>query len=186
MSRIKTILYKLWYRFRPSDSVKIARKIGVRFTEQMGKEQCRILYEPLSVFGSEPYLITIGRHVEITAGVRFITHDGAFWCLREREVYQKKDYIAPITVGNNVFIGNDAIILPGVTIGDNVVVGAGAVVTKSIPSNSICAGNPARIIKYMDDYVLKAETKNAFKTRGLSAQKKREFLEERCPEWFSN
>lgn len=53
----------------------------------------------------------------------------------------------PITIGNNVWIGDRAIILPGVTIGDNVIVAANTVVTKDIPSNAIVGGSPCRIIK---------------------------------------
>lgn len=53
----------------------------------------------------------------------------------------------PITIGNNVWIGGGAIVLPGVTIGDNSVVGAGSVVTKSIPACSVAAGNPCKVIR---------------------------------------
>lgn len=56
---------------------------------------------------------------------------------------------APITIGNNVWIGGNSVVLPGVTLGDNVVVGAGSVVTKSFPDNVVIAGNPARIIKQL-------------------------------------
>lgn len=54
---------------------------------------------------------------------------------------------APVTIGNNVWIGGGAIIMPGVEIGDNVVIGAGSVVTKSIPADSIAAGNPCKVIR---------------------------------------
>lgn len=57
------------------------------------------------------------------------------------------EYGIPITIGNNVWIGGNVVILPGVTIGDNVVIGAGSVVSKDIPSNRIAAGNPCRIIR---------------------------------------
>ena len=57
------------------------------------------------------------------------------------------EWAEPVTIGNNVWIGGDATILPGVTIGDNVVIGAGSVVTKSFPSNVVIGGNPAKIIK---------------------------------------
>lgn len=57
------------------------------------------------------------------------------------------EYGRPVTIGNDVWIGGGARILPGVTLGDNVVVGAGAVVTKSFPSGVVIAGNPARVIK---------------------------------------
>ncbi|KAL7571898.1 hypothetical protein ACA910_006535 [Epithemia clementina (nom. ined.)] len=58
---------------------------------------------------------------------------------------------APIQIGNNCWIGANATINPGVVIGDNVVVGAGAVVTRSVPSNVVVAGVPARIIRYISD-----------------------------------
>lgn len=56
---------------------------------------------------------------------------------------------APVIIGDNVWIGANATILPGVTIGDFVVVAAGAVVTKDIPSGVLVAGVPARVIKYL-------------------------------------
>lgn len=57
------------------------------------------------------------------------------------------EWAEPVIIGNNVWIGGDVTLLPGVTIGDNVVIGAGSVVTKSCPSNVVIAGNPAKIIK---------------------------------------
>ena len=54
---------------------------------------------------------------------------------------------APVNIGNNVLVGTKAIIMPGVTIGDNVVIGANSVVTKSIPSNCVAVGIPAKVIK---------------------------------------
>lgn len=58
-----------------------------------------------------------------------------------------KTQTAPVIIGNNVWIGGGAIIMPGVTIGDNVVVGAGSVVTRDIPSNKIAYGNPCRVVR---------------------------------------
>ena len=58
-----------------------------------------------------------------------------------------KTQSAPVIIGNNVWIGGGAILLPGVTIGDNVVIGAGSVVTKDIPSNSVALGNPCRVVR---------------------------------------
>ena len=57
------------------------------------------------------------------------------------------EYAKPIKVGNNVWIGGNVCVMPGITIGDNVVIGAGAVVTKNVESNVVVAGNPAKIIK---------------------------------------
>lgn len=58
-----------------------------------------------------------------------------------------RNFNSPVRIGKNCFIGAHSIILPGVTIGDEVVVAAGAVVTKDVPSNSVVAGNPAKVIK---------------------------------------
>jgi maltose O-acetyltransferase len=59
----------------------------------------------------------------------------------------KLEAARPITIGNNVWIGGGAIILPGVTVGENSVIGAGAVVTKDVPANVVAVGNPARVIR---------------------------------------
>ena len=61
------------------------------------------------------------------------------------------EYAKPITIGNNVWVGGNATICPGVTIGNNVVIGAGSVVTKSFPDDVFIAGNPARVIKTIDN-----------------------------------
>ena len=57
------------------------------------------------------------------------------------------EYAFPITVGNNVWIGGNVVVLPGVTIGDDVVIGAGSVVTKDVPSGVLAAGNPCRVLR---------------------------------------
>ncbi len=56
----------------------------------------------------------------------------------------------PVTIGKNVWIGGNCVVLPGVTIGDNVVVAAGSVVTKNVPDNVMVAGNPVKIIKKIE------------------------------------
>lgn len=58
-----------------------------------------------------------------------------------------KTQTAPVTIGNNVWIGGGAIIMPGVAIGNNVVIGAGSIVTKDIPDNSIAYGNPCQVMR---------------------------------------
>lgn len=57
------------------------------------------------------------------------------------------EYARPVTIGNNVWIGGNSVVLPGVVIGDNTIIGAGSVVTRSIPANVLAAGNPCRVIK---------------------------------------
>lgn len=61
------------------------------------------------------------------------------------------EYGKPVTMGNNVWIGGNTVINPGVTIGNNVVIGSGAVVTKDIPDNVIAVGNPCRVLREITD-----------------------------------
>ena len=92
----------------------------------------------------------LGNNVHITDGVKFITHDGG--TLLYRHLIPDLEITKPIVVGDNVYIGNNVIILPGVTIGSNVVIGAGAIVSRDIPDNSVAVGVPARVIKTADEY----------------------------------
>ncbi|MBS1565334.1 MAG: acyltransferase, partial [Bacteroidetes bacterium] len=105
-------------------------------------------------WGSEPFLISIGDNVTITAGTRLVTNDGSLWLISDEE--GRRFQYRRISIGNNVFIGVNSIILPGVQIGDNVIIGAGSVVTKSIPSGKVVGGNPARVICEFDAYKAKA------------------------------
>lgn len=123
-------------------------------------------------FGSEPYLIEIGNHVQITTDVKFFNHSGG-WIFRDE--YPKLDCFGKIIVKDNVYIGNNALILPGVTIGSNVIIGAGAVVTKSVPDNVVVAGNPAKIIGTVEDVKQKMLTKNV-ETKGMSSDEKKRIL----------
>lgn len=161
--------------FFSKDPVKHARKMGVNIGDN-----CKILCDPRNVFGSEPYLITIGNSVEITYGVRFVTHDGGVWVLRNK--YKDLDVFAPIRVGNNVFIGINSIILPGVNIGDNVVIGAGSVITRDVPSNSVIAGVPGKIIKSYNEY-LKDSVVKGINTKSMPDNKKKEYIKKNKPEW---
>tara|TARA_B110000003_G_C16504321_1_gene478627 strand:- start:332 stop:880 length:549 start_codon:yes stop_codon:yes gene_type:complete len=127
---------------------------GVRAARDLGVvvgENCRIY---TSRFGSEPFLIGIGNNVTVSARVTFITHDGSLGLFSFDDGSRPYLY-AKILIGNDVFIGMDTVIMPGVKIGNNVVIGAGSIVTKSIPSGSVVAGNPARWILSYDDYRVK-------------------------------
>jgi len=126
-------------------------------------------------FGSEPYLVSLGDNVRVTQGVKFITHDGGVWVLRNLKKLPNADKFGTINIGSNVHIGINSIIMPGVTIGDNCVIGCGAIVTKDIPSNSVAVGSPARVIENIDEYYDKIKDKCDF-TKNLSYQEKKEYL----------
>lgn len=115
---------------------------------------CRLINIPN--FGSEPYLISIGKRVTISGNVTFVTHDGGTWVFRNKPEYKSVIKYGRITIFDNVFIGSGVIIMPNVTIGPNSVVAAGSVVTKSVPENSIVGGNPAKVLMSLDAYAEKS------------------------------
>lgn len=78
-------------------------------------------------------------------------------------------------IGDYVYVGTSALIMPGVTIGDNVLVAAGSVVTKSVPSNVVVAGNPAKIICTVEEYY-KRNKQWDIGTKGLSRKDKKDIL----------
>jgi acetyltransferase-like isoleucine patch superfamily enzyme len=137
LKRIRT-LYIM--KFKPN--IEYLRHIGIKVGEN-----CRIYTRN---FGKEPWLVSIGSNVTITANCSFITHDGSTWLMRDekgrRYLYRR------IKVGNNVFIGSNSIVLPGIEIEDNVIIAAGSIVTKSVPSGKIIGGNPAKVIGSFKDY----------------------------------
>ena len=108
--------------------------------------------------------VMIGRNVTISCCNEVIIGDNClitgycFFCDSNHgmDAFSEKRYEAQtmdrktVKLGQNVFVGEKAIILPGVTIGDNAIIGAGSVVTKSIPANSMAVGNPAKVIKVFD------------------------------------
>jgi len=145
--------YRKFYKYVicRRNPIKYAKKIGVNI-------QGNIKTYGKVIWGSEPWLITIGDNVHITDGVKFINHEGAVL------IYQKNipdlEVSKPIVVGNNVFIGNNAIIFPGVNIGNDVIIGAGAIVTRSIPDNSVAVGCPAKVIKHSDELLEKLKNES--------------------------
>lgn len=168
----------MWLDFRySSNHVEYARKIGVRVGDN-----CKLLCNVRQCFGNEPYLISIGNHVEICDSVRFMPHDGGAWIYRVEGGNPNCAMYGPIKVGNNVFIGINTIILPGVTIGDNVVIGAGAVVTRDIPANGVYGGIPARRINPIETYIEKIKG-NTIDILKLSYKEKERFFKLHYPEW---
>ena len=88
--------------------------------------------------------VKIGKNAQIAPNVSIYTAGHPIHPDSRNTGYE---YGIPITIGDNVWIGGNAVILPGVTIGNNVIIGAGSVVGKDIPDNMIAAGNPCRVIR---------------------------------------
>ena len=96
---------------------------------------------------SHCWLIDIGDNVTIAPRTYILCHDAS---TKKALGYTK---IGRVRIGNNVFIGANTTILPGVTVGDNAIIGANSVVTKDISANSVAIGNPCQVVKDYNDYI---------------------------------
>jgi maltose O-acetyltransferase len=92
--------------------------------------------------------IRIGSACQLATGVQLLTATHPVDPEPRREGWE---YGVPITVGDNVWLGGGAIVCPGVSIGENTVVGAGAVVTRDLPANVVAVGNPARVLRSVEE-----------------------------------
>lgn len=106
-------------------------------------ENCHIYTNALDI--PHGYLISIGNNVTIS-NARILSHDGSTKKLLGYSLVGRVD------IGDDVFVGAGALILPNVKIGNRVIVGAGAVVAKDVPDNSVVVGNPARVIRTYDEF----------------------------------
>ena len=109
---------------------------------------------------TDPAYVRLGNNVMLSACSLFC-HDGSIHML-QNAYGVILDKVGKIDIGDNVFIGHQAIVMPGVTIGSNVIVGAASVVTKDVADGDIVAGIPARPVGRTDEYVraLEKETEN--------------------------
>lgn len=145
------------------------RKSGVRLGKNVD------LVNP-PIFGSEPYLISIGDNTTVSFDVAFVTHDAATRVIRNMPDGNPETVIyGPISIGNNCFIGCRTTILANVTIGDNTIIGACSLVNRDIPSNVIAAGNPCKVICTLDEYKAKHREDFLYMV-SLPTEEKRKFL----------
>ncbi len=138
-----------------------SRRNSKSFVNFLRKKGCNIgeythFHDPKTVYidPNRCSFIEIGDKCQITRNVTILAHDFSYSVCRS--VYNNLPQNSGITViGNNCFIGMNSIILMGSKIGDNVILGAGSVVSGNIPSNSVVAGNPAKVICTLDEYYKK-------------------------------
>lgn len=115
-----------------------------------------IITSPFYGSGKELSCLTIGDNCNFSQYVSFITHDGINTVSEHLGLsMQGVRKFAPITIGNNCFIGYRAIFLPGSSIGSNCIGAAGSIVTGKFPDNVVIGGVPAKVIESLEDYLLK-------------------------------
>lgn len=145
MNPVKELLYRLRGEYTTEKLVSMGMKVGTDFKRLHG-----VILDP-----GHCWLIEIGNHVTLAPRVHILCHDAS---TKSFLGYTK---IGRVTIGDNVFIGAESVVLPGVTIGSNVIIGANSTVTKDIPDNSVAAGSPARVICSLDAYLEKERARMA-------------------------
>ena len=162
--RLKNIYYRRVRGISDVDlNIMYMRRSGITVGEG-----CRIFTR---IGSTEPWLISIGNRVTISANVYFVTHDNGIIKVLDG----KTDVVGPITIGDRCFIGMNSTILLGVTLGENCIVGAGSVVTRSFPPHTVLAGNPARAICTTEEYAAKYRDK-AIDFSVIPRDRREEFL----------
>lgn len=143
MNVIKEILYRLRGDYTTEKLISMGMKVGKNFNRLHG-----VILDP-----GHCWLIEIGDNVTMAPRVHILCHDAS---TKHFLGYTK---IGRVNIGSNVFVGAESVILPGVTIGDNVIIGANSTVTQDIPSGTVVAGNPARALYSLEEYLEKEKVR---------------------------
>lgn len=139
MNYLKEIIYRLRGEYTTEKLISMGLKVGKNFNRLNS-----VILDP-----SHCWLIEIGDNVTMAPRVHILCHDAS---TKQFLNYTK---IGRVTIGNNVFIGAEVVVLPGVTIGNNVIVGSNSTVTHDIPDNTVVAGTPAKVICTLEAYLNK-------------------------------
>ena len=143
MKSVKTILSEIYRYFFPLSLVEMYRKMGVSIGENCNMQRGVVIDY------SHRHHVKIGNRVTLAPEVYVLAHDAS---TKLTLGYTK---VANVVIEDDVFVGLRSIIMPGVTIGKGAIVAAGSVVTKNVPPAAIVAGNPARVIDGMENYLNK-------------------------------
>lgn len=133
------MINRLIGRLNSDDLIKRGLKVGSGCSFQEG----------VKIDDSHCWLIEIGNNVTIAPNVQIIAHDAS---TKRLLGYTR---IGKIKIEDNVFVGAGTIVLPNVTIGTNCIIGAGSLVSRDIPANVVAAGNPARVIGSLEEFLIK-------------------------------
>ncbi|MCQ2468647.1 MAG: acyltransferase [Ruminococcus sp.] len=136
---LKEIVYRLRGEYTTEKLLKMGLKVGSNFHRLIG-----VIIDP-----AHCWLIEIGDNVTLAPRVHILAHDAS---TKQLLGYAK---IGKVTIGNNVFIGADSVVLPNVHIGDNVIVGANSTVTRDLESGFVYAGSPAKKITSIEEFINK-------------------------------
>lgn len=139
MGYLKEFLYRMRGEYTTEKLKKMGLQVGSNFNRLNG-----VILDP-----SHCWLIEIGDNVTMAPRVHILCHDAS---TKQFIGYTK---IGRVTIGDNVFIGADSVILPDVNVGNNVVIGANSTVTHDIPDNCVVAGSPAKMLCSLDEYLQK-------------------------------
>ena len=159
--------------------VRQMNKLGARIDESL------YMPTPESVFldDTSPWLLTIGRNVNLAAGVKILTHD-ASWLVLKKMDGVVRGHMAPTRIGSNVSIGMNSIVLCGVTICDNVIVGVNSVVGSSIREPGVYSGVPARRVASLEQFKTLREAMQPREALSLAREYYRRFGEKPPQEVF--
>ena len=113
---------------------------------------CMVMFRKVPLY---PKQISLGDNVWLASGVTLSTHDAIHYMLMNMTGEEFNENIGTITIGDNVFVGANSVILPNVTIGDNTIIAAGSVVNKDIEGNGVYGGVPAKYLGSFDSFVEK-------------------------------
>ena len=178
MKKIKRIIRKLIYR-ENATSESLIQYLRDRGAE-IGNDVTVYAPNKTVIDKQNPYLLKIGNHVRITEGVKILTHDyswSVLKCLSAEDIMPGAVFGSqrPVEIGNNVFIGMDAIITCGTKIGDNVIIGVGSVVTRDCPSGGVYAGVPARRIMSIEEFYEKRKNAQFEEAREIAVRYRQRF-----------